>query len=37
VRVFNGGKSFTMTVSYRENQEYLLRPICDRIISSLRN
>jgi hypothetical protein len=37
VRVFNGGKSFTMTVSYRENQEHLLRPICDRIISSLRN
>ena len=37
VRVFNGGKSFTMTVSYRENQEYFLRPICDRIISSLRN
>lgn len=36
VRVLNGGKSFTMTVSYRENQEYLLRPICDRIISSLR-
>ena len=36
-QVFNGGKSFTMTVSYRENQEYLLRPICDRIISTLRN
>jgi len=36
VRVFNGGKSFTLTVSYREDQEYLLRPICDRIISSLR-
>ena len=36
VRIFNGGKSFTLTVSYRENQEYLLRPICDRIISSLR-
>lgn len=37
VRVLNGNKSFTMTVSYRENQEYLMRPICDRIISSLRN
>lgn len=37
VRVFNGRKSFTLTVSYREDQEYLLRPICDRIISSLRN
>jgi hypothetical protein len=36
VRVFNGSKSFTLTVSYRERQEYLLRPICDRIISSLR-
>jgi hypothetical protein len=36
VRVFNGGRSFTLTVSYREDQEYLLRPICDRIISSLR-
>lgn len=37
VRVLNGGKSFTLTVSYRENQEFLLRPICDRIIFSLRN
>ena len=37
VRVFNGGKSFTLTVSYREDKEYVLRPICDRIISSLRN
>lgn len=37
VRVFNEGKSFTLTVSYRENQENLLRPICDRIITSLRN
>lgn len=36
VRVFNGGKSFTLTISYREDQEYLLRPICDRIISSIR-
>ena len=36
VKVFNGAKSFTLTVSYREDQEYLLRPICDRIISSLR-
>ena len=37
VRVFNGSKSFTLTVSYREDQDYFLRPICDRIISSLRN
>ena len=36
VRIFNGNKSFTMTVSYRENQAGLLEPICDRIISSLR-
>lgn len=35
VRIFNGTKSFTLTVSYREDREYLLRPICDRIISSL--
>jgi hypothetical protein len=35
VRVFNKERSFTMTVSYREDQEHLLRPICDRIISSL--
>lgn len=37
VRVLNGDKSFTLTVSYRENQEFLLRPICDRIIFTLRN
>lgn len=36
VRVFNGAKSFTLTVSYREKEGYVLRPICDRIISSLR-
>jgi len=36
-RVFRGGDSFTLTVSYREDQEFLLRPICNRIISSLRN
>lgn len=36
VRVFNGSKSFTLTISYREDQEYLMQPICDRIISSLR-
>ncbi len=36
VKIFNGSKSFTLTVSYREDQDYLLRPICDRIISSLR-
>lgn len=36
IRVFNKTKSFTLTVSYREDQEYYLRPICDRIISSMR-
>lgn len=36
VRVFNKEKSFTMTLSYRENQEFLMRPICDRIMSSLK-
>lgn len=35
VRVFNVSQSFTLTVSYRERDEYLLRPICDRIIASL--
>jgi len=35
IRILNAGKSFTLTVSYRVDQEYLLRPICDRIISSL--
>lgn len=36
VRVFNGSRSFTLTVSYNDDQGYLLRPICDRVISSLR-
>lgn len=35
IRVFNGQASFTATVSYRVSQEYLLRPICDRIIASI--
>jgi hypothetical protein len=37
VRYFNVGKSFTIIISYREDQEYFLRPICDRIISSIHN
>lgn len=37
VRMFNGGNSFTLTVSYREDQKSLLQPICDRIISSLQS
>ena len=36
VRVFDGSSTFTLTVSYRESEEYLMRPICDRIISKLR-
>ena len=36
VRMLSAGKSFTMTIAYHEDREYLLRPICDRIISSLR-
>lgn len=36
VRTFNADNSFTITVSYREDIEVLLRPICDRVISSLR-
>lgn len=35
VRVFDGGESFTLTVSYRDRDGFLLRPICDRIIASL--
>lgn len=35
VRVFNGSGSFTLTVSYRDRDGFLLRPICDRIIASL--
>jgi hypothetical protein len=37
VRILNGSKSFTLAISYREAQEYLLRPIGDRMIASLRN
>lgn len=36
VRYLNAGKSFTIIISYRENEEYFLRPICDRIIGSIR-
>jgi len=36
VRVLNGGRSFTVTISYREDQKFFLRPICDRVIQSLR-
>jgi hypothetical protein len=36
VRVLSSGRSFTITISYREDQGYLLRAICDRVISSIR-
>jgi len=36
VRVLNTSRSFTVTISYREDQELFLRPICDRVIQSIR-
>jgi hypothetical protein len=36
VRVLNARRSFTVTVSCREDAELLLRPICDRIMKSIR-
>lgn len=36
VRIFNKNKSFTLTVSYRENLKNILKPICVRIEASLR-
>lgn len=36
VRVFAGKKSFTLTVSYSENEAFFLKIITDRIISSLK-
>lgn len=35
VRVLDGDKSFTLTVSYHEAASFLLKPITDRIINSL--
>lgn len=35
LRVFDGPRSFTMTVSYREEDGARLRPVCDRILASL--
>ncbi len=35
IRVFDGAKSFTLTVSYLEAQSFFLQNITDRIISSL--
>ena len=36
VRVFAGDRSFTLTVSYDEEESFFLKTIADRIISSLR-
>jgi hypothetical protein len=36
LRVFDGPRSFTVTVSYREADAERLRPVCDRILASLR-
>ncbi|MGZ0654147.1 hypothetical protein ACWPKS_00925 [Coraliomargarita sp. W4R72] len=35
VRVFDGASSFTITISYRESLEGVLRQICDHIIQSI--
>jgi len=35
VRYLNSGKSFTIIISYREDQEYFLRPIYDKTIRSI--
>ena len=36
VRVLDGPKSFTLTVSYNELYAVIFKPICDRIVSSLK-
>ena len=36
VRVFAGKRTFTLTVSYREDESFFLKTITDRIISSLK-
>lgn len=35
VRVFDGPRSFTLNVSYRESDQHRLRPLADRIVASL--
>lgn len=37
IRAFDGNSSFTVTVSYRSDDEYILRPICDYIIESIKS
>lgn len=36
IRVLDGARSFTLTVSYNELYAIIFKPICDRIISSLK-
>ena len=36
IKVLNASQSFTLTVSYREDQKSLLQPICDHITQSLK-
>lgn len=37
VRVFRKERSYSVTISYRLDAERLMRPICDRVIASLRH
>lgn len=36
IRILDGPRSFTLTVSYNETYAPIFKPICDRIISSLK-
>lgn len=36
IRIFDGSRTFTLTVSYNESYAVIFKPICDRIISSLK-
>lgn len=36
VRFFDGSRSFTLTLSYSVSEEAWLRPLCDKIVSSIR-
>lgn len=36
VRVLAGQRSFTVTISYREDQHHFLAPICERVIQTIR-
>lgn len=36
IRVFSANRTFTVTISYREDQALFLKPICDFVIQSIR-